>query len=199
MLSVVDGSLAPVLWEDLDPASSGYTLDVLKDRLRPQDAVETTPGGDEYVVLDAVAPKLPCYVPNPHVVSKCGLSGLPSSIYFDDEADHDPLFVQTCVELAKNVEYASPQKLLMSLMGEEPLNAELDPGSRLRDSVDSERRVVAKRVCYARPARSSWPLKQGSMGDVSQLIGPGTQDNYLATRGGSEVHEERVGCPCEDS
>ena len=43
MLSVVDGSLAPVPWEDLDPAmvqeiqreSSGYTLDVLKSQLRP--------------------------------------------------------------------------------------------------------------------------------------------------------------------
>ena len=43
MLSVVDGSLAPVPWEDLDPAmvreiqheSSGYTLDVLKNQLRP--------------------------------------------------------------------------------------------------------------------------------------------------------------------
>ena len=52
MLSIVDGSLAPVSWEDLDPAgvqetqreSSGYTSDVLKDRLRPQDAVRTTPG-----------------------------------------------------------------------------------------------------------------------------------------------------------
>ena len=38
MLSVVDGGLAPVPWEDLDPAmvqeiqreSSGYTLGVLK-------------------------------------------------------------------------------------------------------------------------------------------------------------------------
>ena len=55
MLSVVDGGLAPVPWEDLDPAmvqeiqckSSGFTLDVLKNELRPRDAVETTPGGDE--------------------------------------------------------------------------------------------------------------------------------------------------------
>ena len=43
MLSVVDGSLAPVLWEDAETAlvqeiqceSSGVTLKVLKDRLRP--------------------------------------------------------------------------------------------------------------------------------------------------------------------
>ena len=67
MLSVVDGSLAPVPWEDLDPAmvqeiqreSSGFTLDVLKNQLRPGDAVGTTPGGDEYVVPDTVAPKVP--------------------------------------------------------------------------------------------------------------------------------------------
>ena len=53
MLSVVDGGLAPVPWEDLDPAmvqkiqgeSSGFTLDVLKNHLRPRDAVETIPGG----------------------------------------------------------------------------------------------------------------------------------------------------------
>ena len=68
MLCVLDEGLAPVLWDDLDPAlvqeiqseSSGYTLDVLKDRLRPRDAVKTTPGGDEYVVCDAVAPNTPC-------------------------------------------------------------------------------------------------------------------------------------------
>ena len=28
---------------------------------------------------------------------------------------------------------------------------------------------MAKRLCYARPTRSSWPLKQGSMGDIFQL------------------------------
>ena len=64
MLSVVDGGLARVPWEDLDPAmvqeiqpeSSGYTLDVLKNQLCPRDAVETTPGGDEYVLSDTVAP-----------------------------------------------------------------------------------------------------------------------------------------------
>ena len=43
MLSVVGGSLAPVPWEDLDPAmvqeiqpeSSGYTPDILENQLRP--------------------------------------------------------------------------------------------------------------------------------------------------------------------
>ena len=82
ILSVVDGSLAPVPWEDLDSAmvqetqreSRGYTLDVLKNQLRPRDAVETTPGGDEYVVSDTVAPNSPCRVPNPDVVSVCRLS-----------------------------------------------------------------------------------------------------------------------------
>ena len=28
---------------------------------------------------------------------------------------------------------------------------------------------MAKKLCYARPTRRSWPLKQGSMGDMSQL------------------------------
>ena len=28
---------------------------------------------------------------------------------------------------------------------------------------------MAKRLCYARPTSRSWPLKQGSMGDISQL------------------------------
>ena len=87
MLSVLDGSLAPVPWEDLDSAmvqeiqreSSDFTLDVLKNHLRPRDAVETTPGGDEYVVSDTVAPNYPCRVPNPDVVSECGLSQLLSA------------------------------------------------------------------------------------------------------------------------
>ena len=28
---------------------------------------------------------------------------------------------------------------------------------------------MAKRLCYARPTRRSWPLKQGSMRDNTQL------------------------------
>ena len=134
MLSVVDGSLAPVPWEDLDPAmvqeiqhkSSGYTLDVLKNQLRLRDAVETTPGGDEYVVSDTVAPNSPCRVSNPDVVSECGLSELPSSIHSDEETEHDALFVQTCVEEVENAEYAAPLKPLLSMRGEEPLDEELD-------------------------------------------------------------------------
>ena len=67
LLSVVDGSLAPVPWEDLDSAmvqeiqreSSGFTLDVLKNHLRPGDAVETTPGGEGYVVSDTMTPSPP--------------------------------------------------------------------------------------------------------------------------------------------
>ena len=88
MLSVVDGSLTSIPWEDLDPTlipaiqreSDGLALGDLKDRLRPQDAVETTPGGDEYVVTDTNAPNSPCHVPVPDGVSECGLSELPSSI-----------------------------------------------------------------------------------------------------------------------
>ena len=52
MLSVVDGSLTSIPWEDLDSTlvqtiqreSHGLALDDLKDRLRPRDAIETIPG-----------------------------------------------------------------------------------------------------------------------------------------------------------
>ena len=123
MLSVVERGLVPVPWEDPDPAmvqeflreSSGYTLDVLKHQLRPRDAVETTPGGDEYVVSDTAACNSPCRVPNPDVVSECGLSELPSSIHSDDETEHDAFFVPTCVEEVENAEYAAPQKPLLSM------------------------------------------------------------------------------------
>ena len=113
---MVDGGLAPVPWEDLDPAmlkeiqreSSGYTLDVLKKQLRPQDAVETIPGGEEYVVSDTVAPNSPCRAPKHDVVSECGLSELPSSIQSDDETEYDALFAQTCMEEMDNANYAAP-------------------------------------------------------------------------------------------
>ena len=152
MLSLVDGGRAPVPWEDLDPAmvqeiqreSSGYTLDVLKNQLQPRDAVETTLGGDEYVVSDTVAPNSRCRVPNADVVSECGLSELHSSIHSDDETEHDVFFVQTCVEEVENADYAAPQKPLLSMRREEPLDEELDPRSRLREYMDSKRSLVAK-------------------------------------------------------
>ena len=67
MLSVVDGSLAPAPWEDLDPAmvqeiqreSSGYTPDVLKNQLRPRDAMETTPGKTSTSCLTLLPPTPP--------------------------------------------------------------------------------------------------------------------------------------------
>ena len=86
----------------LQRESSGYTLDVLKDRLR---------GGDEYVMSDAVVPNCPCNVSNPDVVSESGLSELTSSIHADDKTEHDAFFVQTCVEEVENADYAAPQKL----------------------------------------------------------------------------------------
>ena len=110
-----------------------------------------------------------CRVPNPDAVSECGLSELPSSIHSDDETEDDAFFVQTCVEEVENANYAAPQKPLLSMRGEEPLEEELDPRSRLREYVDSKRRLVVKKLCYARPTRRSWPLKQGSTGDISQL------------------------------
>ena len=131
--------------------------------------METTPGGDEYFVSDTVAPNSPCRVSNPDVVSECGLSEVPSSIHSDDETEHDAFFVQTCVEEVENAEYVAPLKPLLSMRGEEPLDEEVDPQSRLREYVDSKRRLVAKKLCYARPTRRSWPLKQGSMRDICQL------------------------------
>ena len=120
-------------------------------------------------MADTVALNSPCGISNPDVLSECALSELPSSIHSDDETQHEAFFVQTCVEEVENAEYTAPLKPLLPMRGEEPLDEELDPGSRLREYVDSKRRLVAKRLCYARPTRRSWPLKQGSMGDISQL------------------------------
>ena len=69
----------------------------------------------------------------------------------------------------ENAEYAVPLKPVLSMRGEEPLDEEVDPRSRQREYLDSKRRLVAERLCYARPTRRSWPLKQGSMGENSQL------------------------------
>ena len=151
-------------WEDLDPAmvqeiqrkSRGFTLDVMKNQLRPRDAIETTPGGDEYVGSDTVAPNSPCRVSNPGVVSEGGLSELPSSIHSDEETKH-----YACVGEVENAEYAAPLEPLLCMRGEEPLDEELDPRSRLREYVDCKRILVAKKLCYARLTRRSWPLKQG--------------------------------------
>ena len=177
MLSMVYGGLTSVPWEDLDSTlvqaipqeSDGLTLGDLKDRLRPQDAIETIPGGDEYVVTNTNAPNSPCHVPVPDGISECGLSELPSSIQSDGETEHDAFFVQTCVEEVETTEYVAPLKPLLSMRVEDPVDEELDPQSRLREYVHSKRRLVAKRLCYAKPTRSSWPLKQGRMGDVSQV------------------------------
>ena len=77
--------------------------------------------------------------------------------------------MQTCVEEVENAEYVAPLKPLLSMRVDDPLDEELDPRSRLREYVDSKMRLVAKKLCYAKPTRSSWPLKQGFMGDLSQL------------------------------
>ena len=177
MLSVVDRGLTSIPWEDLDPTlvqaiqreSDGLALGDLKDRLRPQDAIETISGGEEYVVTDTNALNSPCHVPVPDGVSECGLSELPSSIHSDAETEHDAFFVQTCAEEVENAEYVAPLKPLLSMRVEDPVDKELAPRSRLREYVDSKRKLVAKKPCYAKPTRSSWPLKQGRMGDLSQL------------------------------
>ena len=141
MLSVVDGGLTSIPWEDLDSTlvqtiqreSDGLTLDDLKNQLGPRDAIETIPGGDEYVVPNTNAPNPPYHVPVPDGVSECGLSGLPSSIHSDDETEHDAFFLQTCVEEVENAEYVAPLKPLLSMRVEDPVDEELDPRSRLRE------------------------------------------------------------------
>ena len=173
----MDRGLTSIPWEDLDSTlvqaikreSDGLAFNDLKDRLRPQDAIETIPGGDEYVVTNTNAPNSPCHVPVPDGVSECGLSELPSSIHSDDETEHDAFFVQTCVEEVENAEYVAQLRPLLLMRVEDPVDHDLDPRSRLREYVDSKRRLVAKKLRYATPTRSTWPLRQGHMGDLSQL------------------------------
>ena len=207
ILSVVEEGLTSIPWEDLDSTlvratqqeSDGLTLSDLKDRLRPEDAIETLAGEDEYVVTNTNAPNSPCHVPVPDGVSEFGLSELRSSIHSDDKTEPDAFFVQTCVEEVENAEYVAPLKPLLSMRVEDPVDEELDPSSRLREYLDSKRRLVAKRLCYTKPTRSSWPLKQGRMGDLSHL--KADLEQMITTwqkEGGSKAHEERVGCPCED-
>ena len=77
--------------------------------------------------------------------------------------------MQTCLEEVENAEYVAPLNPLLSMRVEDPVDEELDPQSRLTEYVESKRRLVAKKLCYAKPTRSSWPLRQGRMGDLSHL------------------------------
>ena len=63
--------------------------------------------------------------------------------------------MQTCLEEVENAEYAAPQKPLLSMREEEPLDEGLDLRFRLREYVDSKRRLLAKKLCSARPTRRS--------------------------------------------
>ena len=45
--------------QEIQRKSSGYTLDVLKNQLRPREAVEIIPGGDKFIVSETVAPTPP--------------------------------------------------------------------------------------------------------------------------------------------
>ena len=108
--------------------------------------------------MTLLPPNSPCRVSNPDVVSECGPSELPSSIHSGNETEHDAFFVQMCVEEVEHAKYADPLRPLLSMRGEETLDEELDPRSRLREYVDSKRTLVAEKLCYARPTRRSWPL-----------------------------------------
>ena len=94
---------------------------------------------------------------------------LPSSHHSDDNTEHDAFFVQTCVEEVEKAEYVAPLKPLLSMRVEDPVDERLDPRPRPREYVDSKKRLVAKRLCYAKPTRRSWPLNHGRMVNLSQL------------------------------
>ena len=90
--------------------------------------------------------------------------------------------MQTCVEEVENAEYVAPLKPLLSMRVEDPVDEELDPRSRLSDYVDSKRRLVAKKLCYAtlmateaRTYGRSIPIEGG----------PRTEDHHLAKGGRS--------------
>ena len=82
---------------------------------------------------DAAAPCIPCNVSNPDVVSECGKAQLPTAIHYDDKIDHDTSFVQTCLEEVESADYATPHKPIIAMRGEDPLNENLDPRSRLHE------------------------------------------------------------------
>ena len=150
MLSVMDGTLAPVPWEELDPTlaqetqdeNRSYTLDVLRTRARPQDAVETTLGDDDYVVRDpptSSTPSEPADVPNPDDVSECGLSELPSSIHSHDESHHHTFFVQVCLdEVDYNGETAD--KPLFSIQKKETPRDSQETRAKQKEYLDWTRR-----------------------------------------------------------
>ena len=102
----------------------------------------------------------------PPVLRRAGMRRIISILY---PTEHDTFFAQTCLEEVENAEYVAPLKPLLFMRVQDPLDEDLDPRSRLREYVDSKRRLVAKKLCYAKLTRRSWPLKQGCMGDLSQL------------------------------
>ena len=169
MLSVVDGGLTSIPWEDLDPTlvqaiqreSDGLALGDLKDRLRPQDVIETIPGGVEYVVTDTNAPNSPCHVPVPDGVSECGLSELPSSIHSDDETEHDAFFVSF---FATNFLLESTYSLSLDRVSSSSStgSSTLMESRGFSGATYSAFSTSSTQVC-------SWPLKQGRMGDLSKL------------------------------
>ena len=93
---------------------------------------------------------------------------LPSSIHCDDEPHHDAFFVKARLEeVDYNIEMV--EKLFFFTRKEEPPKANRDSRARHIEYLDSKTSVVAERLKYATPSRSSWRLKQRAMGDLPQL------------------------------
>ena len=115
-------------------------------------------------------------------MKKCATPGVSIRLFFGPWPPHPPdgptprsrtvgSARRPCVVSAasRHANYATPQKPLFSMRREEPSKNDLDPRVKQKEYVDSKRRVLAERLCYARPTRSFWPLKQGAMGDLPQL------------------------------
>ena len=207
MLSVVDGGLTSIPWEDLDPTlvqaiqreSDGLALGDLKDRLRPQDAVETTPGGDEYVVTDTNAPNSPCHVPVPDGVSEYGLSELPSSIHSDDETGHDAFFVQTCVEEVRERRVRRPTETPTLHEGGRPRGRGAGPSIQAQGVCGFQEEVGGEKAMLREAYPQLMATEARTYGRPIPIEGgPRTEDHHLAKGGRSQAYEERVGRPCED-
>ena len=194
MLSVVDGGLTSIPWEDLDSTlvkaiqreRDGLTLGGLKDQVRPQDAIETIPGGDEYVVKNTNAPQSPCRVAVPGGVSECGPSELSSCIHSDDETEHDAFFVQTCVEEVENAEYVAPLKPLLSMRVEDKERGKgKGTGRTRRGASRAPRWAATERMVWSGARSASVGAAKGMGMGMGRIRAPAVQARAQVTGGGT--------------
>ena len=82
---------------------------------------------------------------------------------------NDAFFVQTCAVEVENAEYAAPLKPPTLYEGGRPRGRGTGSPIQAKGVRGSQEEVGGEKLCYAKPTCSSWPLKQGRMGDLSQL------------------------------